>query len=306
MRLGLWFLTVFLISPLARGQEHHGGKHGGHGRRFKDAEQWAKEFESAERERWQRPAAVIAALKLRGDERALDLGSGTGYFAVRLARALPRGRVIGSDIEEGMTRFLERRAKRESLANLTAVTGKPDDPRLAENVDLVFICNTYHHLPDRTAYFRRLAGRLRGGARIAIVDFKGGKLPVGPPERERVLPAQLERELAAAGYGRVSLDERLLPHQYLAIFRLLPPSLPPHRDRACASDAECALYEGSPCSCPICSSRFREPISKRALETLRREWARRKCQTPACAECRVDGEWLGTRALCRRGQCVVE
>jgi ubiquinone/menaquinone biosynthesis C-methylase UbiE len=206
----------------ARAQErpspHHHQHHKPH--RFKDAAQWAQQFESPERDRWQRPAAALAVLRLRPTLRIADIGSATGYFTVRLARAVPRGRVWGVDIEPDMVRYLNARASKERLGNLKSILGGADDPRLPESVDLVFICNTYHHISQRGVYLRRVARRLNAGGRIAIIDFKMGKLPVGPPERERVSSADLERELKGAGFTRMLLDERTLPHQYIAIFRL--------------------------------------------------------------------------------------
>jgi SAM-dependent methyltransferase len=200
--------------PSPHHKQHHMPK------RFKDAAQWAQQFEAPERDRWQKPDAVIAALALRPEHRVADIGSATGYFTVRLARAVPRGKVWGVDIEPDMVRYLNARAAREKLTRLRSVLGGADDPRLPEKVDLVFICNTYHHIERRAAYFTRLAAWLRPGGRLAVVDFKLGKIPVGPPERERIAPAQLDRELAAAGYERVRLDERTLPYQYIAIYRL--------------------------------------------------------------------------------------
>ena len=212
--LSLGPVAAVAQEPSPHHHQHHKPK------RFKDAAQWAKQFEAAERDRWQKPDAVIAALALRPEHRVADIGSATGYFTVRLARAVPRGKVWGVDIEPDMVRYLNARAAREKLANLSSIRGDAADPRLPEKVDLVFICNTYHHIERRTDYFARVAARLRPGGRLAVVDFKRGKLPVGPPERERIAPAQLERELVAAGYERVRLDERTLPYQYIAIYRL--------------------------------------------------------------------------------------
>ncbi|MCC6748204.1 MAG: class I SAM-dependent methyltransferase [Deltaproteobacteria bacterium] len=189
--------------------------------RFRDAARWAKVFEGPERDRWQRPDAVLDALKLKGPLRVADLGAGTGYFAVRLARRLPTGTVLALDLEEDMVRYVRQRAAKEGLKNLTAARSTASDPKLpAEGVDLLFICNTYHHLPARTEYFRRLAPRLRQGGRVVVVDFKLGKLPVGPPEHHRVAPPALERELAAAGYRRLSLDTETLAYQYIAVYAL--------------------------------------------------------------------------------------
>jgi SAM-dependent methyltransferase len=152
--------------------------------------------------------------------RVADIGSATGYFTVRLARAVPRGKVWGIDIEPEMIRYLNARARREGLANLQSRLGQPHDPALPEAVDLIFICNTYHHIGDRPAYFRRLRDKLRPGGRLAIVDFKMGAIPVGPPERHRISPAKLDRELRRAGYRRLRLDRRALPYQYVAIYQV--------------------------------------------------------------------------------------
>lgn len=202
--------------------EGHGPGHGGHDmpHRFDNADEWARRFEDPERDGWQQPDRVLAALKLPPDAKVADIGAATGYFPVRLARAVPQGRVYGVDIEQGMVDYLTARAKREGLANLEAVLCSADDPKLPEAVDLVLLVNTYHHVSDRPAYFRRLQAKLRQGGRLAIIDFRKGQ-PMGPPEEHRIGAEQVRQELEAAGYA-LDADHAFLPNQHFLVFAVRP------------------------------------------------------------------------------------
>jgi SAM-dependent methyltransferase len=199
-----------------RGQGHAMTHHGAMPHRFENADAWAKDFEDPARDAWQKPDEVVAALALPPDAKVADVGSATGYFAVRLARALPKGHVYGVDIEADMVRFLKERALREGLGNLTAVLGEPADPKIPEPVDLVLVVNTYHHIEERTAYFRRVLGSLTPRGRVAIVDVRKGQ-PKGPPEQYRLDPEQVRQELEAAGYRFVE-EHGFLPNQYFLLF----------------------------------------------------------------------------------------
>jgi SAM-dependent methyltransferase len=206
--------ALVLSAPAARSQ------HGSHGddateiRRFDDAAHWAERFESPERDAWQLPDSVVAALVDRDDLVIADIGSATGYFPVRFARAVPRGAVIGSDIEPSMVMWLNDRARTEGLTNLTSVLAAPDDPHLPRRVNLVFICNTVHHIDDRIEYFRRLRAQLVPGGRIAIVDYRLDS-ERGPPHK--LAPEIVEKELVAAGFERVARHD-FLPEQWFLVF----------------------------------------------------------------------------------------
>jgi SAM-dependent methyltransferase len=188
-----------------------------HQHQFSDAEKWAQVFDDPERDAWQKPHEVIQALKLAPDASVADIGSGTGYFAARLAHRVPKGRVYGVDAEPDMVRYLAERAKREGLANLTVVTAKPNDPGIPSAVDLVILVDTYHHVPDRERYFRNLQKSLKPGGRLAIIDFTLDS-PVGPPKRARIPADAVKKELARAGYA-LAEEHTFLPHQYFLVFR---------------------------------------------------------------------------------------
>jgi SAM-dependent methyltransferase len=188
--------------------------------RFDDPAHWAQVFDAPDRDTWQRPEAIIAALLDRDDMTVADLGAGTGYFSVRFARHLSRGRVIASDIEPRLVAHIASRAEGLGLGNLETVLGTPGDPGLSPwrgRLDLVFLCNTTHHIGDRPRYFAALAALLAPGGRIAIVDFDD-RATRGPPPGHRIAPAQLDAELAAAGLALDAAPE-LLPEQYLRIYR---------------------------------------------------------------------------------------
>jgi SAM-dependent methyltransferase len=205
---------VVLVASGCAGQDHAGH----HEHRFQGAERWAREFDDPARDAWQKPDEVIRALALASDALVADIGSGTGYFAVRLARAVPRGHVYGADIEPDMVRYLAERGRREGLTNLAAVEASPHDPRLPRPVDLVLVVDTYHHIAERPSYFGRLRPSLRPGGRVAIIDFLPDA-PAGPPRQARIPAAFVKDEMGRAGYGLVT-EHTFLPYQYFLIFAL--------------------------------------------------------------------------------------
>ena len=201
-----------LVSGPAQAQSPHTHQHS-----FAGAENWAGVFDDPSRDAWQKPHQVIEALALVPDAAVADIGSGTGYFAVRLAHFVPQGRVYAVDIEPDMVKYLADRAKREGLANLTAVAGAPDDARLPAKVDLVLMVDTYHHVEQREGYFRKLAQSLKPGGRVAIIDFNA-KSAMGPPPAQRIAGKRVIAEMAKAGY-RLEHEHRFLPNQYFLMFQ---------------------------------------------------------------------------------------
>lgn len=194
----------------------HGSDHATVHHRFDDAEKWATRFEDPARDAWQKPDRVLELLELKADSRVADIGAATGYFPIRFARAAPKGVIYGLDIEPTLVNYLNLRAHDEGLTNLISLVCKTDDPGIPEPVDLVFVCDTYHHIGDRVAYFSRLKKSLRAGGRLAIVDFKKGDFPVGPKDPAKISPDKVVAELNEAGYRLVKQDDDL-PYQYLLL-----------------------------------------------------------------------------------------
>ena len=201
---------VLLSAPIAAQTPHT------HHHAFDDAQKWAKVFDDPQRDVWQKPHEVIQALALKSDAVVADIGAGTGYFALRFAHMVPKGRVYGVDTERNMVKHLTDRAQRAGLKNVRAVHAAPDDPRLPEKADLIIFVDVYHHVEDRTRYFSKLRQSLRPGGRVAIIDFRLDS-PVGPPASARIEPERVKSEIERAGYV-LSQSHEFLPNQYFLIF----------------------------------------------------------------------------------------
>ncbi|MDP3093109.1 MAG: methyltransferase domain-containing protein [Nitrospira sp.] len=201
-------------SALAEDQHQH--------RRPDDIKQYLEHLDSTERDRYQKPAEVIDALRLKPGMAVADLGSGSGYFTRRFIEAVTEtGMVYAVDVEPEMLAY----AKESVIHMHTAYTAEfilaqPDNPKLPyESVDLLFVCNTIHHLENRSKYFRDLRSSLKPGARIAIIDFypdeRSGDL--GFPKHHLVARDTVVQELAAAGY-QLAHEHSFLPKQYFLEF----------------------------------------------------------------------------------------
>jgi len=202
----------FLCAATVGAQTPHTHQHG-----FSGAEHWARVFDDPARDAWQKPHEVVEALQLSPDAAVADIGAGTGYFAVRLAHMTPKGRVYAVDIEPDMVKYLAERAQKSGLGNLTPVLAAPDDPKLPAKVDLALMVDTYHHVGQREAYFRKLAAHLKPGGAVAIIDFTK-ESPVGPPPAARLTASEVKAEMQRAGYA-LAREHAFLPNQYFLVFR---------------------------------------------------------------------------------------
>jgi cyclopropane fatty-acyl-phospholipid synthase-like methyltransferase len=187
-------------------------------RHFDDAERWAREFDDPARDAWQMPARVIDTLALKPGQSVADIGAGTGYFSVRLARSSAAPAVYAVDIEPAMVAYLNARAAKEGLKNLTAVQAAAASPNLPSPVDTILIVDTYHHIPSRVAYFTALKSSLKPGGRLAVIDFRKDA-PSGPPVEFRFTPEQISKELADAGYALVQQHD-FLPRQLFLVYQV--------------------------------------------------------------------------------------
>jgi len=175
-------------------------------------------YEGFQREGWQQSERVILALGIRSGEHIADLGAGGAYFTFRLADATGAdGNVYAVDVDEDMVEYVETKAQANGYTSLTGVVATNSDPLLPEQgVDLIFICNTYHHLENRVAYFEHAKKYLRPRGRVAIIDFEGrtwfqrffGHLTPA---------SDIRNEMEAAGYRLVQVFD-FLPKQNFQIF----------------------------------------------------------------------------------------
>lgn len=146
--------------------------------RFKDPElnvdEWLARFEVESREVYAARDAVLQACRVKAGERIADVGAGTGFYSQLFAkRAGLGGWVYSVDISPKFLQHIAKQASRDQVENLTPVLGTDTSIRLPlESVDLVFICDTYHHFEEPSAMLASIRRALRPGGRLVLIDFE--------------------------------------------------------------------------------------------------------------------------------------
>lgn len=209
-------VTVFiliLLTGCANQQEYHSTATQ---QRFDDIDVWVKRFEDPERDKWQKPVEVVKAMNLRPGDVVADIGAGTGYFTRHIAVAVgPSGKALGLDIEPGMVKYMAEDARKLNLKNYEARVVKTDDPGLApHSVDVIFLCDTYHHIENRVQYFRNVSASLKPGGRVVVVDFIKDT-DFGPPREHKMAQEVVLEEMKKAGYRLIKSHDLLQYHYFL-------------------------------------------------------------------------------------------
>ena len=189
----------------------------GHGRLFPPSDLGL--LDAPDRDLWQRPAEIMDAMGIADGSVVADIGAGSGWFTIRLARRVgPQGIVYAEDVQQEMISAISRRVQREGFTNVRPVLGLNNDPKLpARALDAVLMVDAYHEVEDRVTMLSNLAKALKPQGRLGIVDFKLDGTGPGPSIEERVSPDVVVKDAAQAGLKLIR-QEPFLQYQYFLIF----------------------------------------------------------------------------------------
>jgi SAM-dependent methyltransferase len=172
---------------------------------------WASE---KERDAVDEAGQLVRRLGIAPGMNVADIGAGSGYHTVRLARAVgPAGQVFGQDVLPRYLAGLTERVGREGLTNVTMAQGDPHDPRLPpRSVDVAILVHMYHEIAQPFAFLHNLMPALRPGARVGVVDLDRPTDQHGTPRK------LLACEFAAVGYRQIAVSDLDGNLGYLAVF----------------------------------------------------------------------------------------
>ena len=176
-------------------------------------------LERAERQEEEDTDLLLRNLGLKDGMQVADIGAGSGYHSVRIARRIGSGRVYAVDVSPEMIDHLNDRLNRESIRNVSCVLGSEQDIPLKEGtIDLILMVDVYHefsHPYEMAQVMRRI---LRDDGRICLVEFRGEDASVPIKTIHKMAEAQAVREFEASGF---ELERNIsnLPWQHCLVFR---------------------------------------------------------------------------------------
>ncbi|MEO7563784.1 MAG: methyltransferase domain-containing protein [Sphingomicrobium sp.] len=158
-----------------------------------------------------------------------DVGSGEGYYTVRLAPVVgAKGRVLAEDIDAQARDALTDRVQRERLDNVAVKLGAPDNPMLPPgSFDRIFLVHMYHEVQSPYAFLWHLRQAVKADGQVIVVDSDRPVKHHGTP------PAQLQCEFAALGLRPVNYQKLEGSDVYFAAFKVAAPRPAPDKIKAC-------------------------------------------------------------------------
>jgi ubiquinone/menaquinone biosynthesis C-methylase UbiE len=180
----------------------------------------ARWLDRPEREFEEQPSKAIKALGIKAGQVVADVGAGSGYYTIRLAKQVgPNGRVYATDIQPEMIVFLQRRLERERIDNVELVQATETNPRLPEGLfDLILMVDVYHELSQPQEVLRKLRPSLKPDGRLVLIEYRRESAWVPIREEHKMSVKEARMELEAEGY-RFDRVIDVLPWQHILVFK---------------------------------------------------------------------------------------
>ena len=175
-------------------------------------------LERTDREKEEAPSKAIALLELKPDDVLADIGAGSGYYSFRIARKLPRGKVVAVDIQPEMLDFLKTESAKLGVTNVQPHLGAIDDVKLPPaSIDAALMVDAYHEFDHPVEMLASLRSALKSKGRIYLLEYRAedDNVPIKP--HHKMTEAQARKEFEAAGFRFVT-NKPGLPWQHLLIF----------------------------------------------------------------------------------------
>ncbi|MHC4697935.1 MAG: class I SAM-dependent methyltransferase [Planctomycetota bacterium] len=178
-----------------------------------DVDKWVKMFEADGRWIYRERERIINHIRIKPGMVIADIGAGTGFFTVMLARKVqPSGRVYAVEIVPEFVELIRTRAKEQELGNIEAVLCSEDSVKLPPaSIDLAFVCDTYHHFEYPRSTMGSIHKALKPGGEVVVVDFIRDKRTSRPWVLSHVRADQdnVIREIESDGFELIERGDRI-------------------------------------------------------------------------------------------------
>jgi FkbM family methyltransferase len=195
-----------------------------------DVKEFVGKFEVESREIFARRQQIVQACRLRPGMVIADVGAGTGLFTRLFAAAVgPQGKVYAVDIAPKFIEHIEKTCKEAGLKNVRGIVCTQTSTELPANaIDLVFICDTYHHFEFPYKTLASIHRALRPGGKLVLIDFHRIEGKSRPWVLDHVRAGQevFVKEIVTSGFKKVA-EEKVLEENYCVMFEKAPERLPP-------------------------------------------------------------------------------
>lgn len=186
-----------------------------------DVKDFLEKFEGESREIFTLRKEIAAACKIKPGMVVADIGAGTGLFTRLFAKEVgPKGKVFAVDIAASFIEHIEKTCKEAEIKNVVGVLCTADNVKLPpKSVDLVFICDTYHHFEFPFRTMESIHQALRPGGQVVLIDFHRieGKSREWVLNHVRAGQDVVMKEIGSMGFRKVG-EEKLLKENYLVRF----------------------------------------------------------------------------------------
>ncbi len=171
-----------------------------------------------EREKEENPEGALDALGIRPGMVVADVGAGTGYMSLRLAKRVgPSGKVYANDLQAEMLRRLRENAAKAGLTNIETVQGEEADPNLPPGrMDLVLLVDVYHEFSKPREMIDKIRGSMKPEGRLVLLEYRKEDPNVPIREEHKMTVAEVKAELEPQGLVLSQVIETL-PRQHILI-----------------------------------------------------------------------------------------
>lgn len=175
-------------------------------------------LERPEREREEKPSALMKNLELEPDAVVADIGAGSGYFTFKLADKVPQGKVYAVDIQPEMIALLTKKRDDLGLSNVEAILSTEKDTKLpASAVDGVLLVDAYHEFSFPREMLESIYRALKPGGKVFLLEYRAEDPLVPIKPLHKMSQKQAKREYAASGFRWLETRD-FLPRQHFMIF----------------------------------------------------------------------------------------
>lgn len=187
-----------------------------------NVKEFIERFEGESREIFEKRNDVLKACELKPGQAVADIGAGTGLYTRLFAKAVgEKGKVYAVDIAQKFLDHIQQTAQKLELRNIKTVLGKDISPELpAQSVDVVFICDTYHHFEFPYKIMAEIHKAIKPGGKLIVIDF----IRIPGQSREWVLnhvragQEQVEKEITTAGFKKVADHKNIFKENFFVVF----------------------------------------------------------------------------------------